>query len=267
MSADMPQDHTEDPASHSQARALLQASLELLWEGWRPSGKGPKPTLTLERIVDAAIGVADADGVEALTMRRLARELGVGTMSLYRYVPDKSVLLDLTLDRVSIPGDAKREFTRRSWRDALEAEAWEGRALYLRHPWLLQVNWTRPVLGPNSVAGLELVMSGVESLPLTDQEKILLISVLDAYVTGSVRQQIMYENAAEETGLSEDEFWETQLPFLERAMGSGHYPMMSSMAEDSFDGSWEETFAAGLRHLLDGLAADLARREAQGPPA
>jgi AcrR family transcriptional regulator len=189
-------------------------------------------------------------------------------MSLYRYVPDKSVLLDLMLDRVAAATDAKREVMRRSWRDAVEAEAWEGRALYLRHPWLLQVNWSRPVLGPNTVAAMELVMSGVEQTPLTDREKIMLVSVLDAYVTGTVRQQIMYDKAAEETGLSEDEFWETQLPFLERAMESGRYPTMAAMADDAFDGGWEETFAMGLTYLLDGLAADLSRRDAsEGPPS
>jgi AcrR family transcriptional regulator len=266
MTADTPRHHDERPSSQSQACASLEASLELLWEGRRPSSKGPRPTLTLEQIVDTAIEVADANGIEAVSMRRIARELGVGAMSLYRYVPDKSVLLDLMLDRVAAPSDARREVTRRSWRDVLEAEAWEGRALYLRHPWLLQVNWSRPVLGPNTVAGMELVMSGVGSLPITDREKIMVLSILDAYVTGSVRQQILYENAAEETGLNEEEFWHTQLPFLERAMASGRYPTMSSMAGDAFDAGWEETFVLGLRHLLDGLAADLARRASAADP-
>jgi AcrR family transcriptional regulator len=256
---------TEDPvqgkdtASPPQARASLEASLELLWEGWEPSARGPKPTLTLERIVDAAIHVADADGVDALSMRRIARDLGVGTMSLYRYVPDKSVLLDLMLDRVSAPSVTQR---RRSWRKTLETLAWEGRTLYLRHPWLLQVNWSRPVLGPNTVAGMESVMSGMKRLPVTDREKIMLLTILDAYVVGSVRQQIMYEGAAEETGLSEEEFWGTQLPFLEQAMASGRYPTMASMAEDAFDAGWEDTFATGLRHLLDGLAANLPAEDA-----
>ena len=70
----------------------------------------------------------------------------------------------------------------------------------------------------------------------------------------------MYENAAEETGLSEHEFWQTQLPFLERAMDSGRYPTMANLSEDAFHADWDETFATGLRHLLDGLATDVAQR-------
>lgn len=237
----------------------VSRSLELLWEGRPRTTKGPRPALSLEQIVDTAVAVADTEGIEALSMRRLARELGFGTMSLYRYVPNKSVLLDLMLDRVSAPPLPAR--SRGSWREVLESDAWQGRALYLRHRWLLQVNWTRPVLGPNTVAGLELTMAGLAELPLGDREKIVVVSALDAYVVGSVRQEILYENAATETGLSDEEFWNLQHPALESAMASGDYPVMAAMAEDSFSAGWEETFAYGLRLWLDGLAADIARGE------
>lgn len=267
MSTEPPQDPSAQEGlggpsvqSQSQARASLEASLELLWEGHTPSGKGPRPTLSLEQIVAMAVEIADADGVEGLSMRRLARQLDVGTMTLYRYVPEKSVLLDLMLDAVSAPSEGKRAGARRSWRDTLWSAAEEARALHLRHPWLLQVNWARPVIGPNSVDGLELVMAGLGALSLTDQERIVVLSIVDAYVLGSVRQQIFYESAAEETGLGEEEFWEAQLPFMERAMDSGRYPVMAAMAEDTFDAGWDETFEAGLRLLLDGLEADLTRR-------
>jgi AcrR family transcriptional regulator len=253
------EDPSQEPAP-SKARNLLEHSLVLLWEGRPSTAKGPKPTLNLEQIVDPAVEIADADGVDGLSMRRLARELGVGTMSLYRYIPDKSVLLDLMLDRVSDPAQHEHDLSARSWREVLRLVAWEGRSLYLRHPWLLQVNWTRPVLGPNSVAGLEVVMAGLADLAFSDREKIMVMSALDAYANGMVRQQIMYENAAEETGIGEEEFWGAQLPTLERAMASGNYPTMAAMAEDSFEGGWEETFALGLGHLLDGIAADVERR-------
>ena len=79
----------------------VSRSLELLWGlGERPS-RGPKPGLTLDRIVTAAVAVADAEGLGALSMRRVATDLGVGTMSLYRYVPGKAELLDLMLDKVA----------------------------------------------------------------------------------------------------------------------------------------------------------------------
>lgn len=242
-----------DPSPPS-ARSSLERSLQLLWEGRPEASKGPKPSLSLAAIVEEAVSLVDADGLEALSMRRLARQLGVGTMSLYRYVPDKSVLLDLMLDRVSAPDTDTRPEPGRPWREVLEAEAHLGRDLYLRHPWLLQVNWTRPVLGPNSIAGLELTMAGLTDLALGDKAKVAIISALDAYVAGSVRQQLMAESAAEESGISDEEFWSLQGPVLERAMESGDYPLLSTLQPDAFDASWEETFVRGLRHLLDGIA-------------
>ncbi len=252
---------SDDPAgqgaSSPSARSSLERSLELLWEGRPAPSKGPKPALSLDEIVEAAIELADADGLEALSMRRLARELGVGTMSLYRYVPDKRVLLDLMLDTVSAPDHDARPAPGRPWREVLEAEALLGRELYLRHPWVLQVNWTRPVLGPNTIAGLELTLAGLTELPLGDQDKIAIISAIDAYVAGSVRQQLMSESAAEDSGISDEEFWGLQGPALERAMESGDYPVLAELQPDAFDASWDATFEQGLGHLLDGIALEV----------
>ncbi len=255
--------------SDSDTPTRFGRSAELLWRGRERPAPGPKPALTLDQIVDTAIGVADADGLDALSMRRIARELDVGTMSLYRYVPGKAELLDLMLDRVSDPGTLLDGAEDRSWRETLEVSASGSRTLYLKHPWLIQVNWARPVFGPNTVAGVEWVVAGLADLPLTDQEKVMVLTAVDAYVTGSVRQQIMYQNAAEETGVSDEEFWATQTPVLERAMASGNFPAMAALAANSFDAGWDETFAFGLRCLLDGLAGLLERQRGtmEGLPA
>lgn len=250
--------HTTPEPPQSDAYSQLIRALELLWHGHAPTGRGPKPGLTVQDIVDAAIEVADADGVEALSMRRIARELGVGTMSLYRYVPDKNVLLALLLDRFSAPiGEQPR--TPRTWRATLKSDARTGRSLYLRHPWLLQINMTRPALGPGSVAGLEQTMAGLTDLTMSDKEKFNVITALDGFVTGAVRQQIYYEQIAEESGLDDEAFWGAQLPFMESAMVSGRFPVMASLSMDSFDGTWEETFELGLSCFLDGLERRLTR--------
>src|SRR5688500_2426129 len=96
----------------------LDRSLALLWEMDHRPTRGPKPALTLERIVTAAITIADAEGLAGLSMRRVAAELGVGTMSLYRYVPGKGELLDLMIDRINEAprGDAGEL----GWRGVLE---------------------------------------------------------------------------------------------------------------------------------------------------
>lgn len=252
---------TTERAGSEAARSLVR-SQELLWEGTGPRSRGPKPGLTLDQIVDKAIETADADGIDAVSMRRLARELGVGTMSLYRYVPGKEELLALMLDRVSadtvLPLDKGL-----SWRDALAAIARTTYQLYLAHPWLLRVNWTRPVFGPNTLAGVESFIAAVDRLGLTSQQRVMVMMLIDSFVTGMARTHVLYASAAEETDLSDEEFWTLQLPILERAMATGNYPAMAALSEDAFDASWDETFEFGLARLLDGLAQFVADRKRQ----
>src|SRR5690606_21285153 len=120
--------------------------------------------------VEAAVEVADRDGIGALSMRRIATELGTGTMSLYRYVPGKAELLDLMLDRVQRPSQNPADLGDGSWRSALEALGRATLALYRRHPWLLEVNQSRPVLGPSALDGLEKVFSRIRPMGLSDPE-------------------------------------------------------------------------------------------------
>lgn len=237
----------------------LAPSLRLLWHGLPEPEKGPKPKLTLRQIVDAGIALADEAGLEGLSMRTLAKDLGVGTMSLYRYVPSKTELLALMLDAVTEPDPQERDAVGQNWRIFLEATAWSGRRLYLRHPWVIQANWTRPVMGPNSVAGLDLSMSGLKGLPLSDRQKMGVLTSLDSYVQGTARQEILWQKAAEESGVTDEEFWNYQLPEMGAAMVSGRYPHLAALSEDTFDGSWEDTFVFGLTLFLDGLEQQLAR--------
>jgi AcrR family transcriptional regulator len=239
----------------------LKRSLELLWGTQERPSRGPKPSLRLDQIVTAAIKVADAEGLAALSMRRVAAELGVGTMSLYRYVPGKGELLDLMLEAVSAPSEPAASAADQGWRAVLETFARELRQLYLTHPWLLQVNWSRPLLGPNSLAGVEVLLHGLRGTALSDQEKIAAITVIDAFVAGAARSHVNALTVADETGVSDEEFWATQVPVLERAMASGRYPILAELAEDSFSGGWEQTFEFGLRRLLDGIEVLLASRQ------
>ena len=238
----------------------ITRSLELLWgEGERPT-RGPKPALTLDRIVTEAVRLADAEGLTALSMRRLSTELGTGTMSLYRYVPGKGELLDLMLDRVyTRPTDA--EPPRASWREAMEAYARETLVLYREHPWLLQANQARPVLGPGSVGGLEHALSGIKSMSLTDPELIGVIVMVEGYVTGVARTQVHEMEAVKKSGLTDEAFWEAQGPTLNRIMSSGRYPHLAGLSDDAF-GSQFDHFEFGLQRLLDGLDVLVARREA-----
>lgn len=243
------------------------SSLDLLWgTGERPS-RGPKPGLTLDRIVTTAIGVADAEGLDALSMRRVSAELGVGTMSLYRYVPGKTELLDLMLDRVRGESLAdESEETPADWRAAVEALARGHLALYRAHPWLMKVNEARSVLGPNTLRGLELCLAGLtgpQGMGLSDPQTISVIVTVQSFVTGIARMELQTSEAVQETGVSDEDFWTAQTPFLERAMASGEFPRMAGLAEDTFSREFDQ-FAFGLERLLDGFEVLVSRRGAAG---
>ena len=230
----------------------LDRSLALLWEMDHRPTRGPKPALTLERIVTAAITIADAEGLAGLSMRRVASELGVGTMSLYRYVPGKGELLDLMIDRINEAprGDAGEL----GWRGVLEQMARETWEVCLAHPWFLQIDQARPLLGPRALAGLEHVLRGLRDTSLTDQQKVMAMSSVYAFVTGVARDHVNAMQATARTGMTDAEFWAAQEPVLVKAMGTGDYPTIAGMAEDTFSFSAEDALEFGLRSILDGIA-------------
>ncbi|MFH8497725.1 TetR/AcrR family transcriptional regulator [Streptomyces coeruleorubidus] len=243
----------------------IARTLELLWDTGRRPSRGPKPTLTLDRIVEAAVQVADTEGLEGLSMRRVAAELGTGTMSLYRYVPGKAELLDLMLDRVQRPSENPADLGDGGWRGALEAMARATLALYRRHPWLLQVNQSRPILGPSALDGMEKILTLIRPMGLTDPELVSAIIMIDGYVVGAARSQLYEQEAERRTGLTDAEFWQAQVPALEKAMASGRYPVTASLSEDAF-GSDFDHFGFGLQRILDGLEVLVTQRRGESAP-
>ncbi|MFV0135213.1 TetR/AcrR family transcriptional regulator [Streptomyces sp. HMX87] len=250
-------------ATETSGSGDIARTLELLWDaGPRPS-RGPKPGLTLDRIVEAAVQVADAEGLEAVSMRRVATELGTGAMSLYRYVPGKAELLDLMLDRVQRPdGTPDAPLGDGTWRSALETLARETLGLYRRHPWLLQVNQARPILGPGTLDGMEKVMAHIKPMGLSDPELVSALLLVDGYVVGAARTQVYQEEAERKSGLTTAEFFEAQGPVLERVMTSGRYPVLMSLSEDTWSPEFDH-FEFGLQRILDGLEVFVAARRAE----
>ncbi len=132
---------------------LIPPSIQLAWGRRQRPTRGPKPGLTLDRIVAAGIKVAMTEGIGALSMTRVAAELGVGTMSLYRYVAAKDELLTLMVDgALGMPPPAPPG---EDWRSGLRRWAVGVRDAYRRHPWALRVPISAPPMGPNNVAWLE----------------------------------------------------------------------------------------------------------------
>lgn len=231
-----------------------ERAIELLWGAAEPE----RPGLSLGRIVAAAVEVADAEGLAALSMRKVAERFGTTTMSLYRYVPGKAELLDLMLDRVNaIPEGATLGD---DWRTAMETMMRGLWSLYTEHTWLPWVDQSRPVLGPNAMASLELALAALDDAGLTDQERIAVISMIDAFVQGLARMVNAPVLAERRTGVTDQEFWQAQAPVMESAMRSGAYPHMQGMAEDAFAQPPDEFFEFGLTWLLDGLEVQVRNR-------
>ena len=238
----------------------VSKSLELLWGMQQRPTRGPKPGLTLERIVEAAVAVADAEGLTALSMRRVAAHLGVGTMSLYRYVPGKAELLDLMLDHVAGPAVAEPAGAEPAgaepgdWRAALEEMARGIWRMCLDHPWYPLVDQVRPLLGPNNMAGMDALIRRLQPTGFGDRELVLMISVVDGFVSAVARSQVNAMQAEQRTGITEEEFWAAQEPVLVKMMESGRFPTLARLHENTFTFTYEDVFEFGLKVVLDGLA-------------
>ena len=233
--------------------------LALLWGIDEPGPRrGRRPALSLDEIVGGAIALADRDGLEAVTMRRLADAVGAGAMALYTYVPGKAELLDLMLDRVyaELPGDPWPD----AWRERVAVLARENRALYDAHPWAAAVATGRPPLGPGVMGKYERELTAFERLGLDDVE----IDAALTFVLDFVRSAALAADAARttrrDTGMTDAQWWEANAPLLERALDPAAYPTaarVGSAAGAAHGGAYSPGHAweFGLERVLDGLAA------------
>ena len=233
----------------------FKITLKILW-GVRERGeRGPKPGLTVERIVQAAIELADAEGLEAASMRRVADKLGVGAMSLYRYVPGKTELLDLMLDAVHADDSVAPEG---DWRTQLEWLARRSRDRIKRHPWMLQVVvGQRPPLGPNIIGDFDAYLEAVTGIGLTPQETIAATELVGFFVEGATRNAIEAARAARE--VSDEQYWSERQEFWEEYFDPERFPAISAAWEAGAYDEALDSFEFGLQRILDGIEARLRR--------
>lgn len=234
--------------------------LRLLWRAGEDEVKpGPRPKFTLDDVIVAGIAVADREGLPGLTMRAVAEELGVGTMSLYRYVPGKSELVDLMVDKLNAPGNFSG-WRQGEWRAAMEDLAEGTWRLATEHPWLLQINQSRPLLGPSAMEGVELILGAFEGLGLKDREKVTILAAVGQFVNGCAREAVLAQESAAQTGVSDEEFWKAQEPYMIRAISEGRFPTLGTLDDDAWSTPPVEIMRAGLRALLDGFELDMKKR-------
>jgi AcrR family transcriptional regulator len=256
-------------------------SMALLWGVHEAPTRGPKPGLALADVVAAAVAVADAEGLAALSMRRVAEALGKAPMALYTYVPGKAELLDVMLD--SVLGELPTSYDMSAgWRAAVEAWAADGWAFYERHPWVLQVSGSRALLGPHELDAYETSLRLFEGLGFSGVEMSRVVGALSSYVRGAAKAVSDARTAEQVTGVSDDDWWTTRSPLLEEMAGDSwpeRYPTITRLSDeqafDQLDRPDDTTpytvqdaldsFHFGLALLLDGVAAQVAAK-AGAPP-
>ena len=235
-------------------------TLALLWRTEDPAPRrGRRPGLTVDGVVDAALTIADAEGLDTVTMRRIAQELGVVPMTLYTYVPGKDELLDLMLDTVY--GRMRRgETTGLPWRARVTAVAEENRALFTEHPWAASVSTSRPPLGPGQMAKYEHELGALDGLGLADVELDAALAHLLAFVRSHARDAADALAAQRESRMDDEQWWAANAPVLARVLDETAYPLaarVGTAAGRAQGGAWnaDHAWTFGLDLVLDGLAA------------
>ncbi|MEV7086754.1 TetR/AcrR family transcriptional regulator C-terminal domain-containing protein [Streptomyces sp. NPDC093085] len=220
-----------------------------------PPTAGTPSALTLGRIVEAAVEVADAEGLAAVSMRRVAADLGVATMSLYRHVADKDDLLTRMLDSVMarhpLPPDPPE-----GWREAAELatrQLWE---VFRRHPWLAPaLSMTRPQMIASALPYSEWMLTVLHARGLDLHSAFTAHLALLNYARGIAFNLETEREAEAESGLDSEEWMDHQEPALLEILGTGRFPALSRLAATGYDFDLDALFEFGLQRLLDGLAA------------
>ncbi|RZU21995.1 TetR/AcrR family transcriptional regulator [Streptomyces sp. BK239] len=225
----------------------------LVWERPEPPNRPVPAALSRERIVRAAIRLADADGLDAVSLRKVAGALDVRPMRLYGYIAGKEELLDLMVDaayaEIRPVGDG--------WREVLRSLAEATRHAVHEHEWLADLLGGRPQLGPHALASGESVMAALGDV---DVDAVMPVAAaVNAYVIGAVRREIAERRAERATGMDEKR-WQASLgPYLERTFATGRFPALATVVRDAAHHDADHTFRMGLDFLLDGIEAHMAR--------
>jgi AcrR family transcriptional regulator len=265
MSRASEQPHRRRPGGHPEEDVF-----DPIWV--RPEPSGRRAPQSRADIANAAIAVADAEGIEAVSMRRVARELGLGTMSLYHYVRGKDELLDLMSDAIlggQLVDDAELQ---KGWRAGLRAIAFATRANFERHPWIMGAMGPRPraIPGPNSLRHFDQSVAAVAETGVDVKAQMEIVALVDDYVFGFVlRASIAAFEAREEE--AEPGWMQAVFDYMWGEIDTGAYPNVRRLvdANRAAGGRDEDLpamaldegrFERGLERLLDGVAVELERK-------
>ncbi|WP_432175455.1 TetR/AcrR family transcriptional regulator C-terminal domain-containing protein [Streptomyces sp. Tue6028] len=229
---------------------------EVIWARPERAGRGPRPARSRTDIAAAAVRIADAEGLDAVSMRHVAAELGCGTMSLYNYVPRKEDLYELMVDAIS--GEHEMWEPSGDWRADMTRVAHQTRALMHRHPWMPRL--MSPVYGfsPNALRYLEHCLACLDPLDMPYGTKMELIAMLNGVVTTYVGNELATAERARTLPWSEEQENAMRISYLIGQVSTGAYPRMAAaVTQDAGPIDLEAVFERALSRVLD--AFDPAR--------
>ncbi|MEW2437070.1 TetR/AcrR family transcriptional regulator [Streptomyces caniferus] len=241
-------------------------SVELLWGGRERPSRGPKPALSLERITRTAVSLADAGGLAAVSMQRVAAELDFTKMALYRYVPGKSELVALMIDTAmgeppgaAAPGGSGQDDRdgRDGWRAALRAWAEALAAVYARHPWLLEAAVGPRVMGPHELGWTERALAALAHTGLTGGEQLDAVVVVHGHIR-TLAQVSASMGLGSARAKGPEGVMSAALNEL-LADRADRFPAVAAAAADTGGASRDQAWEFGLERILDGLEAYMGR--------
>jgi AcrR family transcriptional regulator len=242
------------PADWGEGTPEGRRVIELLWNPSPPptNGRGPKPKISLQQIVQAGMDLADAEGLDALSMRKVASHLKVGAMSLYTYVPGRSELVELMIDRAY--GEQTLPDPSQGWREQVESHSRQLWALYEAHPWLLDHNLSRLPVGPNVLDSEESLYAAIAAGGVPPARIVSIANVITWHVFGMARAQISDAEEARHTGVSAEAYWMARNNFWITYFDMNRYPTMSAIWDaGGFDDPDTADFDKMLTRLLDAI--------------
>lgn len=240
--------------------------MDLAW-GLQPEARrGPRPSLSLAEVVAAAVELADAEGIEALSMQRLAARLGVTTMALYRYVPSKDDLVLLAVDAAGA-GVPNLPLAGEGWRQGLERWARAQNELLRRHPWIVRVPISAPPMGPIQVGWMEALLRCLAGTELNPGERIGILNLVSGFVLQHRRLYDELARGAAAQGLTVEEAGTRYAELLGRLLDPELHAevraaFVGGPAPAGADDSDVTDFEFGLATILDGVARLIERRTA-----
>jgi AcrR family transcriptional regulator len=228
----------------------------LIWERPEPTRRPAPAPLSREGIVRTALAIADAEGLDAVTLRRVASELGAGPMRLYGFLSTKEELLDLMVDAVYAEALAGSGAVT-PWRREVDRLAQAMRKTGLRRLWFTALLGGRPHQGPNALAYLEAMLAALNTAAhLNDIDAVLQAAkVVNAYVLGAILSEANEAQAVRNSGLNKAQWQTANWPYLERMIATGQFPTLAAVVRDASFPASDAAFDDGLKTVLDGVAA------------